>query len=50
MRRNLRGRGSLSLLEDDLAKEAEGLTSIAEFQAVRVMGFFTRYPAPGAAM
>lgn len=42
LRRHLRGRGSLSLLEDDLAKVAEGITSIAEFQAVGGMGFFAR--------
>jgi type II secretory ATPase GspE/PulE/Tfp pilus assembly ATPase PilB-like protein len=48
LRRHLRGRGSLSLLEDDLAKVAEGITSIAEFQAVGGMGFFARDPAPAA--
>jgi general secretion pathway protein E len=42
LRRHLRGRGSLSLLEDDLQKVAEGVTSIAEFQAVGGMGFFAR--------
>jgi general secretion pathway protein E len=46
LRRHLRGRGSLSLLEDDLAKVAEGITSIAEFQNVGGMGFFARDPAP----
>ncbi len=40
LRRHLRGRGALSLLEDDLQKVAEGITSIAEFQAVGGMGFF----------
>ncbi len=48
LRRHLRGRGALSLLEDDLAKVAEGITSIAEFQAVGGMGFFARDPAPAA--
>ncbi|MEI9898112.1 MAG: GspE/PulE family protein [Chthoniobacter sp.] len=40
-RRHLRS-GALSLLEDDLQKVAEGLTSIAEFQAVGGMGFFAQ--------
>jgi type II secretory ATPase GspE/PulE/Tfp pilus assembly ATPase PilB-like protein len=44
LRRHLRGRGSLSLLEDDLQKVAEGITSIAEFQQVGGMGFFARDP------
>ena len=39
LRHHLRGRGALSLHEDDLAKVAEGVTSIAEFQAVGGMGF-----------
>jgi general secretion pathway protein E len=43
LRRHLRSRGSLSLLEDDLAKVAEGMTSIAEFQAVGGMGFFASH-------
>ena len=42
LRRHLRGRGALSLLEDDLQKVAEGITSIAEFQEVGGMGFFAR--------
>ena len=46
LRRHLRGRGALSMLEDDLAKVAEGITSIAEFQSVGGMGFFARDPAP----
>ena len=45
LRRHLRGRGALSLLEDDLQKVAEGITSIAEFQAVGGMSFFAREPA-----
>jgi type II secretory ATPase GspE/PulE/Tfp pilus assembly ATPase PilB-like protein len=46
LRRHLRGGGGLSLLEDDLQKVAEGITSIAEFQTVGGMGFFARDPAP----
>ncbi len=42
LRRRLRSCGSLSLLDDDLAKVAEGLTSITDFQAVGGMGFFAR--------
>ena len=49
LRRHLRGRGTLSLLEDDLAKVAEGVTSIAKFQAVGGMGFFARDSAPASA-
>jgi type II secretory ATPase GspE/PulE/Tfp pilus assembly ATPase PilB-like protein len=48
LRRHLRSRGALSLLEDDLQKVAEGITSIAEFQAVGGMGFFARDPGPPA--
>ena len=48
LRRHLRGRGALSLLEDDLQKVAEGITSIAEFQAVGGMGFFARDRASAA--
>ncbi len=44
LRRHLRGRGALSLLEDDLQKVAEGLTSIAEFRAVGGMGFYACDP------
>ncbi len=40
LRRHLRGRGALSLLEDHLQKVAEGITSIGEFRAVGGMGFF----------
>ena len=46
LRRHLRRLGALSLLEDDLEKVADGITSIAEFQAVGGMGFFARDPAP----
>ena len=49
LRRHLHGRGALSLLEDDLQKVAEGITSIAEFQAVGGMGFFARDPASALA-
>jgi general secretion pathway protein E len=49
LRRHLRGRGALSMLEDDLAKVAEGVTTIAEFQSVGGMGFFARDPAPATA-
>jgi hypothetical protein len=48
LRRHLRSHGALSLLEDDLQKVAEGITSIAEFQVVGGMGFFARDPAPPA--
>jgi len=44
LRRHLRGGGSPSLLEDDLQKVAEGITSIAEFRQVGGMGFFARNP------
>jgi type II secretory ATPase GspE/PulE/Tfp pilus assembly ATPase PilB-like protein len=40
LRKHLRGRGALSMLEDDLQKVAEGITSISEFRAVGGMGFF----------
>ncbi len=42
LRRHLRGRGALSMVEDDLQKVAEGVTTIAEFQSVGGMGFFAR--------
>lgn len=45
LRRQMRERGALSLLQDDLAKVADGLTSIAEFQTIGGMGFFVREPA-----
>jgi hypothetical protein len=45
LRRHLRKLGALSLLEDDLQKVAEGVTTIAEFQTVGGMGFFAREPA-----
>ncbi len=45
LRRHLRRLGALSMLEDDLQKVADGITSIAEFQAVGGMGFFARDPA-----
>lgn len=40
LRRHLRGQGTNSMLQDDLQKVAEGLTSIAEFQAVGGTGFY----------
>jgi type II secretory ATPase GspE/PulE/Tfp pilus assembly ATPase PilB-like protein len=40
LRRHLRGKGTLSMLQDDLQKVAEGLTSVAEFQAVGGTGFY----------
>jgi type II secretory ATPase GspE/PulE/Tfp pilus assembly ATPase PilB-like protein len=40
LRKHLRGRGSLSMVQDDLSKVAEGLTTIAEFQSVGGMGFY----------
>jgi type II secretory ATPase GspE/PulE/Tfp pilus assembly ATPase PilB-like protein len=40
VRRHFRNRGSLSMLEDDLAKVAEGVTSIEEFRSLGGMGFF----------
>jgi general secretion pathway protein E len=46
LRRHLRRLGALSLLEDDLQKVADGITSLAEFQAVGGMGFFARDPSP----
>ena len=46
LRRHLRRLGARSLLEDDLQKVADGITSIVEFQAVGGMGFFARDPAP----
>ena len=48
LRRHLCGRGGRSLLDDDLTKVAEGITSIAEFQAVSGMGFFARDPVQSA--
>lgn len=41
-RRHLRDRGSLSLIEDDLQKVAEGITTISEFQALGGIGFFAK--------
>lgn len=40
LRRHLRARGTLSMLDDDLHKVAEGQTSIAEFQTVGGIGFY----------
>jgi general secretion pathway protein E len=46
LRRHLRGQGAISMVEDDLQKVVEGLTTIEEFQSVGGMGFFARDPAP----
>ena len=46
LRRQMRECGPLSLLKDDLAKVAEGITTIAEFQSIGGIGFFVREPAP----
>ncbi len=42
LRKHLRGRGALSLVEDDLRKVAEGVTSLAEFQTIGGFGFYAR--------
>jgi general secretion pathway protein E len=47
LRRHLRGQGALSLLEDDLEKVADGITSLAEFRAIGGMGFFSQRPESG---
>ncbi|MCP5522285.1 MAG: type II/IV secretion system protein [Verrucomicrobiales bacterium] len=44
LRRRLRKRGMSSLLEDDLAKVGEGVTTLAELRSVGGFGF---YDAPG---
>lgn len=41
LRRRLRKQNMSSLLEDDLAKVSEGLTTLAEMQAVGGFGFYT---------
>ena len=41
LRRRLRKQGMSSLLEDDLVKVSEGITSLAEMQAVGGFGFYT---------
>ena len=41
LRRRLRKQGMSCLLEDDLAKIAEGITTLAEMQAVGGFGFYT---------
>jgi type II secretory ATPase GspE/PulE/Tfp pilus assembly ATPase PilB-like protein len=41
LRRRLRKQGMSSLLEDDLSKVSEGITTLAEMQAVGGFGFYT---------
>ncbi len=41
LRRRLRKQGMSTLLEDDLAKVAEGITTLAEMQAVGGLSFYT---------
>jgi type II secretory ATPase GspE/PulE/Tfp pilus assembly ATPase PilB-like protein len=41
LRRRLRKQGMSSLLEDDLAKVADGVTTLAEMQAVGGLSFYT---------
>ena len=40
MRRQIRGYGTLSFLEDDLKKVVQGLTTIEEMQQVGGLDFF----------
>jgi type II secretory ATPase GspE/PulE/Tfp pilus assembly ATPase PilB-like protein len=47
LRRHIRQYGTLSLVEDDLAKVAEGITSLGELQAAGGLGFFAPPPADG---
>jgi type II secretory ATPase GspE/PulE/Tfp pilus assembly ATPase PilB-like protein len=47
LRRHIRKYGTLSLVEDDLAKVAEGITSLGELQAAGGLGFFALPPANG---
>ncbi len=41
LRRHIRRHGTLSLLEDDLGKVAEGITTFAEIQSLGGFGFYT---------
>ena len=41
LRRRLRKQGMSSLLEDDLSKVSEGITTLAEMQTVGGFGFYT---------
>lgn len=41
LRRHFRRHGTLSLLEDDLGKVAEGITTFAEIQSIGGLGFYT---------
>jgi type II secretory ATPase GspE/PulE/Tfp pilus assembly ATPase PilB-like protein len=45
LRRHIRQYGTLSLVEDDLLKVAEGITSLGELQAAGGLGFFGPPPA-----
>lgn len=47
LRRQIRKYGTLSLVEDDLVKVAEGITSLGELQATGGLGFFAPPPADG---
>jgi type II secretory ATPase GspE/PulE/Tfp pilus assembly ATPase PilB-like protein len=47
LRRNIRRYGTLSLVEDDLAKVADGITSLGELQAAGGLGFCAPPPANG---
>ncbi len=47
LRRHIRKYGTLSLVEDDLVKVAEGITSLGELQATGGLGFFAPPPANG---
>ena len=42
LRRRLRKQSMSSLLEDDLSKVSEGITTLAEMQAVGGFGFYKR--------
>lgn len=47
LRRHIRKRGTLSLVEDDLVKVADGITSLGELQAAGGLGFFAPPPPNG---
>jgi type II secretory ATPase GspE/PulE/Tfp pilus assembly ATPase PilB-like protein len=47
LRRHIRKHGTLSLIEDDLLKAAEGITSLGEIQSAGGLGFFAPPPANG---
>ncbi|MCZ7637327.1 MAG: GspE/PulE family protein [Verrucomicrobia bacterium] len=46
LRRHLRRSGRASMLDDDLAKVAEGITTLAEMQAVGGLGFYAPSEPP----